>query len=263
MSILKFVDNLIENTFLQEGSLQRRLGIRFKTIIDPKTGKSHMFQVIRSKVPGTSSAPSIAPSIIRSWDNPDKIPRIYIPNRGRTHPAAFYHEIGHELRNNPSIKGDDVRDIIRPKIEKEAWQGAKELRPDLYNMAKKDGTLQKSFGSYVDHWRNQDVRYRNLERKLDRIPDTDTSKGLMRSAVGVANMANEFKSKPGPWLRGFVKGASEAGAPRDNIAKAIKFARPLTGNYQKRFKKPSLLKVPEQTPEQIELYKNRGWNLVK
>lgn len=195
--LLNYIFNLIE-----EGKTAKKRGFRFKEVTDPKTGKSMLFQVVRgaaiSRKNGdiaisTTHTPTFtktASTIRRKEDikyRPTEVdhafdhirpvktfmntvngvhrfPSIRIRDpHGRTHPGAFYHEIGHQLRNTPEMN-DDSSPIRK---EKTAWQGAKEISPDNYKMAKDDGTIHKGFGSYVSQIRASGSLTKEVKRTAE------------------------------------------------------------------------------------------------
>lgn len=258
-------------SLIEEGSLQRRLGIRFKTIVDPKTGKSHLFQVVRGRINGGLAIHPTSSSISSRFDIPTnfkrkanftpkvtyktgggdrQFPTILVPDtRGRTHPAGFYHEVGHELRNTPNMG------TIRQ--EKTAWQGAKELRPDLYDMAKKDGELQKAFGSYVNNKRSGGLATRIAFNNLGKIPNSDPSKLI---SIGALNtVLNPSEMNPKRALIDYTNiQKARSNAVRSDIVKAVKLARPVARKNQKH-SLSQLIKAPKQSWNQINRYDQMGW----
>ena len=164
---------------LLEGSLQRRLGVRFKTIKNPKTGKDTQFQVVRGVknrigigIHTTSSSPQSDHQSIETIKgtvktNANKMPVILIgDHKGRTHPAGFYHEIGHHISNTPDMS------VIRK--EKTAWQYVKQHHPEIYKQGVADNTVQDGFGSYI-----KDARENNNFKKIE-IDDSDKVKKIKR-----------------------------------------------------------------------------------
>lgn len=250
---------------IEEGKTAKKRGFRFKIVRDPKTQKTHMIQITRGVDDENASSMRKGGSYdltkpiksVKTGESVDQLdsnyktvngtvtfPHIGLPNpRGTDHPGVFYHEVGHVTRNTD--------DMNRIRQEKTAWQAAKDIAPNHYEQAKKDGTISDSFGSYLKN-RKYINKSDELQKQATKInPDFD-------------KLSDDYFNQRGN-LRTFVSKAKESGYSRQNIANFAKSRKQMAKNTKTWLRNgydeglPHTKRI-DLTSDQTEDYNKKGWS---